>query len=64
MNQGVPQGSLISPFLFNLFINNMIEKLNSLIGITCLGYADDIGALTLSRRDADRTIKEVKSWCH
>lgn len=38
---GLPQGSCLSPILFNLYMNFIIKQLNTL-GHECLVYADDL----------------------
>ena len=44
---GVPQGSLIAPLLFNMFINNLPDSLNC----QCNMYADDIKIYAVIRRN-------------
>ena len=38
----LPQGSSKSPSFFNLYINDALEKLNEIEGISAQAYADDL----------------------
>ena len=42
LQTGLPQGAVTSCTLFNLYINDLIGELNSIPGIQCLLYADDL----------------------
>jgi hypothetical protein len=62
VNRGVCQGDLMSPMLFNLYINDLIEELNS----TCydvLAYADDIAVICQSDSELHSAIQKIESWC-
>ena len=39
---GLPQGSAISPTLFNLYINEALEKINQIDNLSAQAYADDL----------------------
>ena len=39
---GVAQGSLISPLLFNLYMNDLLGDVSNLSGVIIRAYADDI----------------------
>ena len=75
VNRGTRQGGLTSPFIFNLFYQNLIDKLNTCnCGITIGGYnynaicyADDIlscsttssGLQTLINSERQRGVKRL-----
>ena len=67
LHQGLPQGSVLSPLLFILYINNLAKILPANT-INCL-FADDVSILA-SHTDKNKALAEVQSavdivvdWC-
>jgi hypothetical protein len=42
INNGVPQGSVVAPLLFSLFINTLITKITKETPVVVLAFADDL----------------------
>jgi len=64
-NRGVAQGSIISPALFNIFIEDLSSDLQSHAGINLddlLFYADDLLTLCASKEQLRKAIRVIKKW--
>ena len=62
---GVPQGSCISPRLFNIYLNQLFLELKNGLNnrITIYGFADDI-LISSEQMDSIRTcIEIIEQWC-
>ena len=51
----------ISPFLFNLYINDLIEKIKK-VAFEVLAYADDIAILCSCEKEINLLIDVVERW--
>jgi hypothetical protein len=69
---GVRQGDTLSPTLFVLFINNLVDEIKSLnIGIDIgntkiciLLYADDIVLITETEEELQTLLNCINNWCY
>ena len=73
IGQGVAQGSSMSPILFSIFINQLLDEVEKAgIGITVkkdvkvggLMFADDFVGLTTNAEDLQTLINIVQGFCN
>jgi len=72
VNTGLKQGCIISPLLFNIYINELIDAIKALnVGIdignekVCiLLYADDVVFLCENEKDLQKMLNTLESWCY
>ena len=68
---GVRQGDSLSPTLFALYINDLVDEINSLDKgisidsrkISLLLYADDLVVLTSCEEDLNIMLNTINNWC-
>ena len=60
MDIGVPQGAVLSPTLFALYINDLLTELN--IDNTCYAFADDLVISCKGKENLYRALDIVETW--
>jgi hypothetical protein len=62
INSGVAQGKLCSPNLFNIYIDDLLTKMNS-ICFCSLAFADDTVFICENKEQLLIVIEELENWC-
>jgi hypothetical protein len=63
VNSGVAQGSLVSPILYDWYINDLVRALSKEFGQdSTYAYADDIAVLCLGNSEVRRALSVTEVW--
>ena len=68
VSSGVKQGCVLSPTLFSLFINDLVDSVRSAgkgvkIADTLLMYADDVVVIGETENDLQVMLNSIDNWC-
>ena len=58
VTSGVPQGSILGPLLFLVFINDLPNSLQN-----CYGFADDFKVVVKSHQELNESTATINDWC-
>jgi retron-type reverse transcriptase len=61
VSNGVPQGSTLSPMLFNIYIEELAERMQQ-AGIISLLYADDV-VIIGNDDEIKEAVRILEEWC-
>ena len=59
---GVPQGSVLGPLFFVLYLDSLIQSLSKSNNTTVYAYADDLKILSNNRQDLQNTLNIIQNW--
>jgi hypothetical protein len=61
INKGVMQGGILSPWLFNIYIDDLITELKQYT-FEVLGYADDLALICQSPKELEDAMNVLEKW--
>ena len=64
ISAGVPQGSPLSPILFQLYIATLYRALTAAPGVWVVGFADDTNLMAFGRSANDTVERLTRAWEH
>ena len=60
--KGIIQGDSLSPYLFVLFIDDIVERLKKINNISVTLYADDLTIITSTHLELNLALENLESW--
>ena len=61
--RGLIQGSMISPYLFNIYFENILEKIKEETGVEIYAFADDLLFTSNDLNEIKKAINLFEEWC-
>ena len=61
VTSGVPQGSLLGPLLFIIYINDLPQQTSK---CSAFGYADDFKLVSTNPANIQSDLEKIEKWCH
>jgi len=64
INEGVAQGSLLSPLIYNWYVNDLISHLSKRLNVdNTYAFADDLAQICLGYSDISLALTIIQDWC-